>query len=60
MLYKTELNVSAGDVFAKVAVKSGKEGTNPSNLYVIVQKADGTWVEAPVGDVTARHGTRRR
>lgn len=54
VLYKTELNVSAGDVFAKVAVKSGKEGTNPSNLYVIVQKADGTWVEAPVGDVTGK------
>ncbi len=54
VLYKTELNVSAGDVFAKVAVKSGKEGINPSNLYVIVQKADGTWVEAPVGDVTGK------
>lgn len=52
VLYQTDLNVSAGNPFAKVAVKSGKEGTNPSNLYVIVQKADGTWAETPVGNVT--------
>lgn len=52
VLYKTDLNVSAGNPFAKIAVKSGKEGTNASSLYVIVQKADGSWVEAPVGNVT--------
>lgn len=52
VLYKTDLNVSAGTPFAKIAVKSGKEGTNASSLYVIVQKADGSWVEAPVGNVT--------
>lgn len=52
VLYKTDLNVSTGNPFAKIAVKSGKEGTNASSLYVIVQKADGSWVEAPVGNVT--------
>ena len=52
VLYKTDLNVSAGNPYAKVAVKTGKEGTNPSSLYVIVQKADGSWTETPVGDVT--------
>lgn len=52
VLYKTDLNVSAGNPFAKIAVKSGKEGTNASSLYVIVQKADDSWVEAPVGNVT--------
>lgn len=52
VLYKTDLNVSAGIPFAKIAVKSGKEGTNASSLYVIVQKADDSWVEAPVGNVT--------
>lgn len=52
VLYKTDLNVSAGTPFAKIAVKSGKEDTNASSLYVIVQKADGSWVEAPVGNVT--------
>lgn len=54
VLYKTDLNVSAGNVFAKVAVKNGKEGNNPSNLYVILQKANGTWVEAPVGTVNGK------
>ena len=52
VLYKTDLNVSAGNPFAKIAVKSGKEGTNASSLYVIVEKADGSWVETPVGNVT--------
>ena len=52
VLYKTDLNVSAGNPYVKVAVKNGKEGTNASSLYVIVEKADGSWVEAPVGDVT--------
>ncbi len=51
VLYKTELNVSAGNPYVKVAVKNGKDGVNPSSLYVIVQKADGTWAETPVGDV---------
>ena len=30
VLYKTDLNVSAGDPFVKVAVKNGKEGSNAS------------------------------
>ncbi len=51
ILYKTNLTVSAGTAFAKVAVKNCLMGVNPSNLYVIVQKADGTWVETPVGDI---------
>ena len=51
VLYQTDLNVSAGNPYAKVAVKTGKEGVNPSSLYVIVQKADGSWAETPVGDV---------
>ena len=51
VLYKTELNVSAANPYVKVAVKNGKEGTNPSALYVIVEKADGTWAETPVGDI---------
>ena len=52
VLYRTELNVSAGNPFVRVALKNGKEGTNPSNLYVIVEKGDGTWAETPVGDLT--------
>ena len=52
VLYKTDLNVSAGNPYAKLAVKSGKEGTNPSNLYLILNKSDDTWVETPYGDVS--------
>lgn len=52
VLYKTDLNVSAGNPYAKIAVKNGKEGTNASSLYVIVEKADGTWAETPVGNLT--------
>ena len=37
VLYKTDLNVSAANPYAKVAVKYGKNATNPSKLYVIVQ-----------------------
>ena len=51
VLYKTDLNVSAANPFAKVAVKNGKTGTNPSNLYVILKKGDGSWVETAYGNV---------
>lgn len=51
VLYKTDLNVSAANPYAKVAVKNGKNATNPSNLYVIVQKGDGSWVETAYGNV---------
>lgn len=51
VLYKTDLNVSAANPFVKIAMKNGKQGVNPSSLYVIVQKADGSWVETPVGDL---------
>ena len=52
VLFKTDLNVSAGSPYAKLAVKTGKEGTNPSNLYLILKKNDNTWVETAYGDVT--------
>lgn len=52
ILYKTSLTVSAGNPYAKVAVKNLKEGTNASGLYVIVRKSDGTWVETPYGNVS--------
>ena len=52
VLFKTDLNVSAGSPYAKLAVKTGKEGTNPSNLYLILKKSDNTWVETAYGDVT--------
>ncbi len=52
VLYKTKLKVSAGSPVAKVAVKNGKTGANPSNLYVLVRKEGGQWLEFPVGSLT--------
>lgn len=51
VLFKTDLNVGAGNPYAKLAVKTGKEGTNASGLSLILKKSDGTWVETSYGDV---------
>lgn len=51
-LYRAKLNVSAGNPKAKIAVKTGVEGSNPSNLYLILRKFDDSnWMEFPVGDL---------
>lgn len=51
-LYRAKLNVSAGNPKAKIAVKTGVEGTNASNLYLILKKFDDSnWMEFPVGDL---------
>ena len=54
VLYKTNLNVRTDGAYAKVAVKSGKDGVNPTNLYVIVKKSTGEWVEIPVGNTEGK------
>ena len=46
VLYKTQLTVSSTAPVAKVATKSGVEGTE--GLSVILRKADGTWIETAV------------
>lgn len=53
VLYKTSLKAGSG-VYAKIAVKSGKEGANPSNLYLILKKQNGAWVEVPFGNVDGK------
>lgn len=51
-LYRAKLNVSAGNPKAKIAVKTGVKGSNPSNLYLILRKFDDTnWLEFPVGNL---------
>ena len=53
MLYRTLLDVTAGNAKAKIAVKTGVEGQNASNLYLILRKFnDENWLEFPVGDLT--------
>lgn len=53
VMYKTSLKAGSG-VYAKIAVKSGKEGANPSNLYLILKKQNGAWVEVPFGNVDGK------
>ncbi len=53
VLYRTDLEISAANPKVAIAVKSYKEGTNATNLYVILKKKDNdTWVELPVGNTT--------
>ncbi len=55
VLYRTDLEISAANPKVKVAVKSYKEGNNPTNLYVILRKKDNAnWEEIPVGNTTAK------
>ncbi|MDE6489702.1 MAG: T9SS type A sorting domain-containing protein [Muribaculaceae bacterium] len=53
VIYKTNLKVN-GPVTATVAVKNMAAATGASHLSVILQKADGSWVEAPFGDANGR------
>lgn len=52
VLYKTALKVGGTQPYAKLAVKTLKEGELPTNLYLILKK-DGSdqWLEFPVGNV---------
>ncbi len=55
ILYRTKLDVSAANAKATVALKSGKEGTTPANLSVILKKLDNdTWYEYPLGNVEGK------
>lgn len=53
VLFKTSLTSSASGAYANIAlIKAVKEGNNATNLYVILKKQDGTWLEFPVGETT--------
>ncbi len=55
VLYRAKLNVTGNNPQVKVALKSGKEGKNASNLSVIVKKFDeSAWLEFPLGDVDGK------
>ncbi len=55
VLYRTNLAVTAGNVKVDLAVKSGKEGENASNLSVILRKAGSdAWIEVPYGNTTGK------
>ena len=60
VLFKTNLTASSTGAYASVAVKSGKEGSNETKLYVILKKKDGSWVEAPVGTTTSKNWEEKK
>lgn len=60
VLYKTSLNVTSSGVYVKVAAKTGKAGTNASNLNVILKTKSGNWVEVPVGDIDGSTWTEKK
>lgn len=55
VLYRTNLEVTAGNVKVDLAVKSGKEGENATNLSVILRKAGSdAWIEVPYGTTSGK------
>lgn len=53
VLYKTDLTGTSGDIKAQIAVKTGKEGAQESQLYLIVRlKNSKEWKEYAVGGTT--------
>ncbi len=55
VLYRAKLNVTGSNPKVTVALKSGKEGTNASNLSVIVKKFNNsTWYETTLGNLTGK------
>lgn len=61
VLYKTDLKVSTGNVYAKLAVKNGKEGKNASNLSIIVRKKnDNQWIEIPYGEIDGKEWQEKK
>lgn len=60
VLFKTSLAVNTSGAYANVAVKSGKEGSNATNLYVILKKKDGAWLEFPVGETTGKNWEEKK
>ena len=58
VLYKTNLTPSKGKVVAKVAIKTGKEGTTDSKLSLIV-RVNGAWKVYPVGNTDNSNWTEK-
>ena len=48
ILYKTQLQGTAGDIYANIAIKTGKATAAASNLSLIVRLSNGTWKEYAV------------
>ena len=53
ILFRTKLTGTSGTPYAKIAVKTKKEGTTETNLYLIL-KVGSEWKEFPVGATTGK------
>ncbi|MBR1468686.1 MAG: endo-beta-N-acetylglucosaminidase [Prevotella sp.] len=53
VLFRTKLTGTSGTPYAKIAVKTKKEGTTETNLYLIL-KVGSEWKEFPVGATTGK------
>lgn len=53
VLFRTALTGTSGTPYAKIAVKTKKDGTTETNLYLIV-KVGSEWKEYPVGATTGK------
>ena len=53
VLFRTALTGTSGTPYAKIAVKTKKDGTTETNLYLIV-KVGGQWKEYPVGATSGK------
>ncbi|MBP5514504.1 MAG: endo-beta-N-acetylglucosaminidase [Bacteroidaceae bacterium] len=53
ILFRTKLTGNSGTPYAKMAVKTGLEGENATNLYLII-KIGSEWKEFPVGSTTGK------
>ncbi len=55
VLYRTDLEISDSNPMVEIAVKTYKQGTNATNLFVILKKKnDNQWFEIPVGSTTQK------
>ena len=54
ILFRTALTGTSGTPYAKVAVKTKKDGTTETNLYLIV-KVGNDWKEFPVGATSGKN-----
>ena len=61
VLYKTNLEVMGANPYAKVAVKTIKEGAKATNLYLIIKK-DGSdsWTEYAIADVAGNNWEEKK
>lgn len=61
ILYRAKLKIASSDPVAKIALKSGRTGSENSRLYLILKKFDNNnWIEIPVGNTEGADWQEKR